>query len=69
MVNAKCPVCDEQVDIGNKPRPETTIDCPYCGTTLVIKRTGRRWILEVFEGGEEEEEELEGGEEEEEDLF
>lgn len=65
MVNAKCPMCNEEVDIGNKPQPETTIDCPYCGTTLVIKRTGRKWILEVFE----EEEEGEELEEEEEDLF
>ncbi|MEM1569800.1 MAG: sulfonate ABC transporter [Candidatus Bathyarchaeia archaeon] len=64
MVKAKCPMCNEQVDLGNKPESEATIDCPYCGTTLVVRRTGRKWILEVFE-----EEEKEEWEEEEEDLF
>ncbi|MBS7612313.1 hypothetical protein KEJ27_08985 [Candidatus Bathyarchaeota archaeon] len=67
MVNARCPVCDEQVDIGNKPQLETTIDCPYCGTTLIIRSTGRKWSLEIYEE-EGEEGEWEGGEEEE-DLF
>lgn len=67
MVNARCLVCDEQVDIGNKPQLEATIDCPYCGTTLIVKRTGRKWSLEVYEeGGVGEREE---GEEEEEELF
>lgn len=55
MAKVKCPVCDEAVDIGEEPEAGTEIECPYCGTKLLIARKGRRWILEVSEETEEEE--------------
>ena len=56
MAKARCPVCDETVGLGASPEVDTVIECPHCGAALIVRRMGRRWILEVFEEENEEEE-------------
>ncbi|MCR6624364.1 MAG: FYDLN acid domain-containing protein [archaeon YNP-LCB-024-027] len=66
MPKARCPICDEMIDLGEKPHVGDVIECPSCGVSLSIEQKGRRWSLKIVEEEEEEEEEWEEEELEEE---
>ncbi|MFQ6076966.1 MAG: hypothetical protein ACE5Z5_12710 [Candidatus Bathyarchaeia archaeon] len=59
MVTVECPVCGEDVDIGESPEIGAWMRCYWCDALLKIGRRGQRWTLEAVEELAEEEEEEE----------
>ncbi|OYT32015.1 MAG: lysine biosynthesis protein [Thermofilum sp. ex4484_79] len=57
MPEAKCPVCGTPVKIDENYTSGDIIECPNCGTELVIVKKGRKIYLEEFNKLEEEEDE------------
>ncbi|RLE67886.1 MAG: hypothetical protein DRJ43_06565 [Thermoprotei archaeon] len=57
MAKAKCPVCGSIVDLGKEPEVGEVVECPDCGSELIIRKRGRKYYLESIseeEGYEEE---------------
>ena len=55
MPKAKCPVCGTTIEIEEDYTPGDIIECPNCGTQLIIVRKGKKIYLDEFEEFEEEE--------------
>ena len=49
MVRARCPVCDEIVDPGEKPEVGEVVTRPECGAELKVKKRRRRYYLREVE--------------------
>ena len=49
MVKVTCPICEEEIELGEKPEVGSIVECPTCGTKLMIRHRGRRWTVEVME--------------------
>lgn len=59
MPRAKCPVCGARIEIGEDVEEGDIIECPGCGSKLVVSKKGRRISLEPLEEEGETEEESE----------
>ena len=44
-----CPICEEEIELREKPEVRSIVECLTCGTKLMTQHRGRRWTVEVME--------------------